>query len=34
VRLKDEVQLLRAAGFVVDVPWRRDGFAVIVAVKP
>jgi len=32
-RLKDEVQLLRAAGFVVDVPWRREGFAVIVGVK-
>ena len=33
-RLKDEVQWLRAAGFAVDVPWRRDSFAVIVGVKP
>jgi ubiquinone/menaquinone biosynthesis C-methylase UbiE len=32
-RLKDEVQLLRTAGFAVDVPWRHDGFAVIVGVK-
>ena len=32
-RLKDEVQIWRAAGFVVDVPWRREGFAVIVGVK-
>ena len=29
-----ETSLLRAAGFVVDVPWRRDAFAVIAATKP
>jgi tRNA (cmo5U34)-methyltransferase len=29
-----ETALLRDAGFVVDVPWRRASFAVIAAVKP
>jgi tRNA (cmo5U34)-methyltransferase len=29
-----EVGLLRAAGFVVDVAWRREAFAVLAAVKP
>lgn len=33
-RLEDEIVLLRGAGFVVDVPWRRDGFAVIAGTKP
>jgi SAM-dependent methyltransferase len=33
-RLEDEVALLRSAGFCVDVPWRRDAFAVIVGTKP
>jgi tRNA (cmo5U34)-methyltransferase len=28
--LEDELELLAAAGFAVDVPWRRDGFAVMV----
>jgi ubiquinone/menaquinone biosynthesis C-methylase UbiE len=32
-RLEDEIDLLHAAGFVVDVPWRRDCFAVIVGAK-
>jgi trans-aconitate methyltransferase len=32
-RLEDEIQLMRAAGFTVDVPWRRNCFAVVVAVK-
>ncbi len=30
VPLSDEVRLLQRAGFVVDVPWRRSPFAVIV----
>jgi tRNA (cmo5U34)-methyltransferase len=29
--LEDEVAMLRAAGFAVDIAWRRDSFAVIVA---
>lgn len=33
-RLEDEIGLLQSAGFTVDVPWRRDSFAVIVATKP
>jgi SAM-dependent methyltransferase len=33
-RLEDEIDLLRFAGFTVDVPWRRDSFAVIVGAKP
>jgi len=32
-RLEDEVALMRDAGFQVDIPWRRDGFAVVVGVK-
>jgi tRNA (cmo5U34)-methyltransferase len=32
-RLEDEVALLRSAGFTVDVPWRRDSFAVVVGTK-
>lgn len=32
--LDDECALLARAGFVVDVVWRRDGFAVIAATKP
>ncbi len=34
VRLEDELTLLRGAGLVADVAWRRDAFAVIVATKP
>lgn len=33
-RLEDESALLQAVGFTVDVPWRRDSFAVIVGAKP
>lgn len=33
VRLEDEVAILRAAGFIVDVPWRRGSFAVILATR-
>ena len=33
-RLEDEIDLLVSAGFAVDVPWRRAGFAVIVGTKP
>jgi ubiquinone/menaquinone biosynthesis C-methylase UbiE len=33
VPLADEVRMLARAGFVVDVPWRRSPFAVIVGVK-
>jgi ubiquinone/menaquinone biosynthesis C-methylase UbiE len=33
VPLADETRLLERAGFVVDVPWRRSPFAVIVGVK-
>jgi SAM-dependent methyltransferase len=29
-----ETSLLREAGFVVDVVWRRDGFAVLAATRP
>ena len=32
--LEDEINLLTRAGFATDVPWRRDGFAVIVGAKP
>src|SRR5262245_54743024 len=32
VPLAEEIRLLRAAGFRVDVPWRRSPFAVIAAV--
>jgi tRNA (cmo5U34)-methyltransferase len=32
-RLEDEIALLRSAGFTVDVPWRRDSFAVVVGTK-
>jgi tRNA (cmo5U34)-methyltransferase len=32
-RLEDEIDLLRSAGFSVDVPWRHDGFAVVVGTK-
>jgi tRNA (cmo5U34)-methyltransferase len=32
-RLEDEIDLLRGAGFSVDVPWRRDSFAVVVGTK-
>jgi spermidine synthase len=34
VPLADEVRMLERAGFVVDVPWRRSPFAVIVALRP
>ena len=33
-RLEDEIDLLKRAGFAVDVPWRRGTFAVIVGAKP
>jgi SAM-dependent methyltransferase len=33
VPLDDEIRLLRRAGFVVDVPWRRSPFAVIVGCR-
>lgn len=29
-----EMSLLREAGFVVDVAWRKDGFAVLAATRP
>jgi len=32
--LEQETAWLRAAGFRVDVPWRRGAFAVVAAVKP
>ncbi|MBI1874132.1 MAG: class I SAM-dependent methyltransferase [Acidobacteria bacterium] len=32
-RLEDEIAMMRAAGFTVDVPWRRHSFAVIVGTK-
>lgn len=32
-RLEDEIDLLRRTGFAIDVPWRRDGFAVVVGAK-
>jgi hypothetical protein len=32
-RLEDEIELLRSAGFSVDVPWRRDAFAVVLGTK-
>jgi len=31
--LADETRMLERAGFVVEVPWRRSPFAVIVAIK-
>jgi tRNA (cmo5U34)-methyltransferase len=31
--LDDEIAMLREAGFVVDVPWRRESFAVVVGTK-
>jgi SAM-dependent methyltransferase len=31
--LDDEVSLLRSAGFDVDVPWRRHGFAVLAGTR-
>ena len=33
VPLAEELRLLRAAGFRIDVPWRRSPFAVVAAVK-
>jgi trans-aconitate methyltransferase len=33
VPLAEEIQLLKRAGFAVDVPWRRSPFAVIVATR-
>ncbi|MBL8139179.1 MAG: class I SAM-dependent methyltransferase [Acidobacteria bacterium] len=32
--LELEMSLLRDAGFVVDVAWRKDGFAVLAATRP
>ena len=32
-RLENELAMMRAAGFTIDVPWRRHAFAVIVARK-
>jgi tRNA (cmo5U34)-methyltransferase len=32
-RLEDEIELFRSAGFSVDVPWRRQSFAVVVGAK-
>jgi hypothetical protein len=32
--LDDELDMLRAAGFSVDVSWRRQAFAVIAAFRP
>lgn len=32
--LEQEIAMLREAGFVVDVPWRRESFAVVVGTKP
>jgi ubiquinone/menaquinone biosynthesis C-methylase UbiE len=34
VPLAEESRLLQRAGFIVDVPWRRSPFAVIVGFKP
>jgi tRNA (cmo5U34)-methyltransferase len=31
--LDDEIEVLGAAGFHIDVLWRRDGFAVLAAIK-
>ncbi len=31
--LEREIELLKAAGFGVEVPWRRDSFAVLVGLK-
>ena len=31
--LDDEIAMLKAAGFLVDVPWRHDSFAVVVATR-
>jgi tRNA (cmo5U34)-methyltransferase len=33
-RLADEITLMKVAGFAVDVPWRRQSFAVVVGTKP
>jgi hypothetical protein len=33
VTLAEEIRLLKRAGFVVDVPWRRSPFAVIVGFR-
>jgi len=33
VPLEDEIATLRRAGFTVDVPWRKQAFAVIVAAR-
>jgi tRNA (cmo5U34)-methyltransferase len=32
--LDDEIEVLEAAGFDPDVWWRRDGFAILVAIRP
>jgi SAM-dependent methyltransferase len=32
--LDDEIEVLGAAGFHTDVWWRRDGFAVLAAIRP
>ena len=32
--LGEEIAMLREAGFVVDVPWRHESFAVVVGTKP
>jgi tRNA (cmo5U34)-methyltransferase len=32
--LDDEIEVLGAAGFHTDVLWRRDGFAVLAAIRP
>jgi tRNA (cmo5U34)-methyltransferase len=34
VPLAEEIEMLRRAGFTVDVPWRRSPFAVLAVVKP
>jgi SAM-dependent methyltransferase len=34
VPLDEEINLLKRAGFAVDVPWRRSPFAVIVGCRP
>jgi trans-aconitate methyltransferase len=31
--LDDELELMRSAGFAVDVPWRHDSFAVVVGFR-
>lgn len=32
--LDDEIELMQGAGFATDVPWRRDGFAIVVGARP